>query len=83
MIIWVSPRLPGIATAKAEQFFVRRIVYLRIQELFEREGIEFAGREVRVKMTGESKDIDELPESFKAASADIGDDDPSNQKKAN
>ena len=70
-------------TTPGEQFDIRRIVYLRIQELFEREGIEFAGREVRVKMTGESKDIDQLPESLKGTAADIGDDDPSNQNKAN
>ena len=35
-------------TKPGEQFTLRRMVNLKIQELFKREGIEFAGREVRV-----------------------------------
>lgn len=35
-------------TKPGEQFTLRRLIYLRIQELFRQNGIEFAGREVRV-----------------------------------
>ena len=36
-------------TKPGEQFTLRRTVWQRIRELFEKEGIEFAGREVRVR----------------------------------
>jgi len=36
-------------TRPGEQFTLRRTVYVKLQELFRREGIEFAGREVRVR----------------------------------
>ena len=37
-------------TRPGDQFQVRRVVYARIHELFEREGIEFASRDVRIRM---------------------------------
>ena len=40
-------------TRPGDQFAVRRIVYQKIKEMFEREGIAFAGREVRVRVDGD------------------------------
>jgi len=37
-------------TRPGDQFAARRVVYARIYELFDREGIEFAGRDVRVRV---------------------------------
>jgi hypothetical protein len=37
-------------TKPGDQFVTRRVVYARIHELFEREGIEFASRDVRIRM---------------------------------
>ena len=37
-------------TKPGDQFQVRRVVYARIHELFEREGIEFASRDVRIRV---------------------------------
>ncbi len=37
-------------TRPGDQFITRRVVYARIHELFEREGIEFASRDVRIRM---------------------------------
>ena len=39
-------------TLPGNQFIVRRYVYARLHDLFEREGIQFAGRDVRVRMEG-------------------------------
>ncbi|GAB5373745.1 MAG: hypothetical protein AcusKO_02070 [Acuticoccus sp.] len=44
-------------TRPGEQFTLRRMVNLRIQELFKREGIEFAGREVRVHGESSARDV--------------------------
>jgi len=44
-------------TRPGEQFVLRRMVNLKIQELFRREGIEFAGREVRVHGDAAGRDI--------------------------
>jgi small-conductance mechanosensitive channel len=40
-------------TRPGDQFVTRRVVYARIHELFEREGIEFASRDVRIRMDKE------------------------------
>ena len=40
-------------TRPGEQFVVRKLVYQRIREMFEREGIKFAHREVTVRVTGD------------------------------
>ncbi|MEE8456145.1 MAG: mechanosensitive ion channel domain-containing protein [Limibaculum sp.] len=37
-------------TKPGDQFVTRRVVYARIHELFEREGVEFASRDVRIRM---------------------------------
>ncbi len=37
-------------TRPGEQFVVRRVVYTKLHELFEREGIEFASRDVKVRI---------------------------------
>jgi small-conductance mechanosensitive channel len=37
-------------TRPGDQFVTRRVVYAHIHELFEREGIEFASRDVRIRM---------------------------------
>jgi hypothetical protein len=37
-------------TRPGDQFVTRRVVYARIHELFEQEGIEFASRDVRVRV---------------------------------
>jgi small-conductance mechanosensitive channel len=42
-------------TRPGDQFVTRRVVYARIHELFEREGIEFASRDVRIRMEKESE----------------------------
>ena len=41
-------------TRPGDQFLVRRIVYARLHEMFEREGIEFASRNVRVVLGGDA-----------------------------
>lgn len=41
-------------TKPGDQFVLRRHVYQNVRELFEREGIEFAHREVTVRVTGTS-----------------------------
>ena len=37
-------------TRPGDQFGVRKVVYAKIRDLFESEGIQFASREVRVRM---------------------------------
>lgn len=56
-------------TRPGEQFVVRKTVYQRIREVFEREGIKFAHREVTVRMTG---DPDGPPVSEAAREAAAG-----------
>jgi moderate conductance mechanosensitive channel len=41
-------------TRPGDQFTVRRVVYSKLHEMFEQEGIEFAGRDVRIKVDGSS-----------------------------
>ena len=43
-------------THPANQSEVRKAVYARIQELFQREGIRFAQKEVRVRITGDDEE---------------------------
>jgi hypothetical protein len=42
-------------TKPGDQILTRRVVYARIHELLEREGIEFASRNVRIRMVKESE----------------------------
>jgi moderate conductance mechanosensitive channel len=41
-------------TRPGDQFSVRRVVYSNLHEMFEQEGVEFAGRDVRIKVDGNS-----------------------------
>jgi small-conductance mechanosensitive channel len=41
-------------TRPGDQFQARRVVYARIHELFEREGVEFASRDVHIRMDKQS-----------------------------
>jgi len=50
-------------TVPGEQFIIRKRVYHGIREIFEREGIEFAHREVTVRLKGEGEDEDEAEEA--------------------
>ncbi|MEO1198775.1 MAG: mechanosensitive ion channel family protein [Pseudomonadota bacterium] len=43
-------------TKPGDQFTLRRVVYHRVRQLFEQEGIEFASREVRVRLADENDD---------------------------
>lgn len=43
-------------TKPGEQFVVRKLVYARIRELFAQEGIQFAHREVTVRVAGEGSE---------------------------
>jgi small-conductance mechanosensitive channel len=64
------------ATLPGEQFLARPVIYQRIQELFKEEGIEFAGREVKVKPSPEDdKGLSPSPEA-KAIAIEIADEDP-------
>ena len=47
-------------TRPGDQFLARRVVYARIHELFEREGIEFASRDVRIRMEKQSESGGEI-----------------------
>ncbi len=47
-------------TKPGDQFVARRVVYARIHELFEREGIEFASRDVRIRMEKQSESGGEI-----------------------
>ncbi|MDJ0683103.1 MAG: mechanosensitive ion channel family protein [Alphaproteobacteria bacterium] len=62
-------------TRPGDQFTLRKIVYARIQEAFEKEGIHFAGREVRIRMDdGDEPDhASQAPASAVALAAEIGD----------
>ena len=62
-------------TRPGDQFTLRRTVYAKIQEAFEKEGISFAGREVRIKMEdgGDLQSPTEAPASAVALGAEIGD----------
>ena len=42
-------------TQPGEQFVLRKVVYARLREMFAREGIKFAHREVTVRMAGDEK----------------------------
>ena len=53
-------------TKPGEQFVTRKVVYESIQDLFAREGIKFAHKEVTVRLADE-KDPDELTEEEKKA----------------
>jgi len=55
-------------TKPGDQFGVRKVVYARIRELFEQEGIRFATREVTVRVA-DSSDKTELTEDEKEAVA--------------
>lgn len=46
-------------TKPGEQWVVRKVVYAAIRELFEKEGIKFAHKEVTVRVTGDKK-VEEL-----------------------
>ena len=46
-------------TKPGDQFVLRKHVFARIRDLFEREGIEFASREVRVRVTGAKTEEEE------------------------
>ncbi|MFD0914976.1 mechanosensitive ion channel family protein [Pseudahrensia aquimaris] len=53
-------------TKPGEQFVTRKVVYESIQDLFAREGIHFAHKEVTVRLA-DGKDLDELSDSEKQA----------------
>lgn len=54
-----------------DQFVLRKTVYARIRELFEREGIEFARREVRVRVTESDHELsDEERQQIAGAAAE-------------
>lgn len=55
-------------TKPGEQFVVRKLVYARIRELFKKEGIQFAHREVTVRVAGEG-DAPKLSDKEKEAVA--------------
>lgn len=57
-------------TRPGEQFVLRKTVYARIRELFEREGIEFARREVRVRVSGKDDLSAEQLEEIAGAAAE-------------
>lgn len=57
-------------THPGEQFVLRKHVYARIRELFEREGIEFARREVRVSVSAPGPLTEEQVEEVAAAAAE-------------
>ena len=56
-------------TRPGEQFVIRKLVYARIRELFEREGIKFAHREVTVRLAGDAPDGEEDRRDTAAAGA--------------
>jgi small-conductance mechanosensitive channel len=62
-------------TVPGEQFMARRVIYQRIQELFRIEGIEFAGREVKIRPPLDGDVSGSLPAETSATVAEIGGDD--------
>jgi small-conductance mechanosensitive channel len=54
-------------TRPGDQFLARRVVYARIHELFEREGIEFASRDVRIRMDKASETGGDIARAAAAA----------------
>ena len=54
-------------TKPGDQFVTRRVVYARIHELFEREGVEFASRDVRIRMDKASEAGGEIARAAAAA----------------
>ena len=54
-------------TRPGDQFVTRRVVYARVHELFEREGIEFASRDVRIRMDKEIEAIGKIAAAAAAA----------------
>jgi moderate conductance mechanosensitive channel len=57
-------------TRPGEQFVLRKIVYARIREVFAREGIEFAAREVRVRVTTQGETLPEEQIEIAGAAAE-------------
>ncbi|MEM6422233.1 MAG: mechanosensitive ion channel family protein, partial [Pseudomonadota bacterium] len=57
-------------TRPGEQFVTRRVVYAKLHEMFEREGITFASRDVRVRLDGTAPG--EAPESARSAAGSEG-----------
>lgn len=55
-------------TKPGDQFVVRKIVYAEIRELFEKEGINFAHREVTVRLA-DGKKAEDLTEEEREAIA--------------
>ncbi len=58
-------------TKPGDQFVVRRHVYTRIRELFEREGIEFAHRQVTVRLADEDTSRELTPKQKEALGAAV------------
>lgn len=58
-------------TKPGDQFIARRHVYTRIAELFAREGIEFASREVRVRIGNGEESAPPSPNQVAAAAAGL------------
>ncbi len=56
-------------TLPGEQFVVRKLVFARIRELFEKEGIKFAHRQVTVRVAPEEEGAPELPKERQEAIA--------------
>jgi small-conductance mechanosensitive channel len=56
-------------TRPGDQFAARRVVYARLHELFEREGIEFASRDVKIKIDASEDEIAKADERTLAAVA--------------
>jgi small-conductance mechanosensitive channel len=54
-------------TKPGDQFVTRRVVYTHIHELFEREGIEFASRDVRIRMDKASETGGDIARAAAAA----------------
>lgn len=59
-------------TRPGDQFITRRVVYAKLHELFEREGIEFASRDVRIRMDHEGEPSGEVARAA-AVAAELAD----------
>ncbi len=56
-------------TKPGEQFVIRKLVFAKIRELFDREGIKFAHRQVTVRVAADNEDGGEIPKARKEAIA--------------
>lgn len=56
-------------TRPGKQFELRKVVYAGLRDLFEKNGIRFAHRQVTVRVAGADGEEEELPPDFKAKAA--------------